>query len=60
MNNTAGRFFGIEKRDGSKINAQLVSETSNYVTVNDRNAGTHKKLAKASIVGLNIDGEIIR
>ena len=60
MSNTKGRFFGIEKRDGSKVNAQMISESSHYVVVNDRNAKSHKKLAKSSIVGLTIDGQSIR
>lgn len=56
MRYTEGRFFGIEKRNGEKINAQLVSESPHYVTVHDRNLQQELKLAKASIVALNIDG----
>lgn len=56
-----GRFFGIEKTDGSQINAKLVSETNNYITVSDRNQSfDYKKMAKTSIKALTIAGETIR
>jgi hypothetical protein len=36
------------------LNAQLMSETANYVNVYDRNANSRRKLAKTSICGVRI------
>ena len=38
IRNSKGRFFGLYTAQGESVNAQLMSETDNYVRVYDRNA----------------------
>ena len=52
IRNTKGRFFGLYTSQGEAINAQLMGETENYVKVYDRNMGSNRKFAKASICGV--------
>lgn len=54
IRNSKGRFFGLYTAQGESVNAQLMSETDNYVRVYDRNAGTNRKLAKTSICGVRL------
>jgi len=49
-----GRFFGLYTKAGEALNAQFVSESSQYVTVYDRNAKDQRKLAKTSLTGLKL------
>jgi len=54
IRNSKGRFFGLYTAQGESLNAQLMSETANYVNVYDRNANSRRKLAKTSICGVRI------
>jgi len=54
IRNTKGRFFGLYTSNGEVLNAQLKSETSNYVNVYDRNAGVNRKFAKNNIAGVRV------
>jgi hypothetical protein len=54
IRNTRGRFFGLYTTQGEAMNAQLMSETDNYVQVYDRNAGENRRLAKTSICGVRL------
>jgi len=54
IRNTKGRFFGLYTTQGTAMNAQLMGETDNYVSVYDRNAGVSRRLAKTSIAGVRI------
>ena len=54
IRSTKGRFFGLYTTQGEAFNAQLMSETDNYVNVYDRNAGVDRKLAKTSICGVRL------
>lgn len=54
IRNTKGRFFGLYTSQGESLNAQLSSETDNYVKVYDRNAGVNRQFAKSSICGVRI------
>lgn len=64
LNNTLstmnGRFFGLEKQSGEKLNAKVVKITESYVTVNDRNSGNNVKLKKDNIKSLTIAGKTIK
>lgn len=53
IRSTKGRFFGLKTTQGQTINAQFRNETSEYITVYDRNAGRLRKLAKTSIRSVN-------
>jgi hypothetical protein len=55
-----GRFFGIETKQGTKINAQLLKETDKYVTINDTRTKAHRKIAKESIMAVTVGGQTIR
>ena len=54
IRNSKARFFGLYTAQGESVNAQLMSETDNYVRVYDRNARTNRKLAKTSICGVRL------
>ena len=54
IRNSKGRFFGLYTKQGGVYNAQLVSETDKYITINDRNLNNTIKLAKTSIKSVNI------
>jgi hypothetical protein len=54
IRNSRGRFFGLRTKNGDSINAQLVSESPNYVTVYDRNRYETRKLAKSSLSGVSL------
>ena len=54
IRNTRGRFFGLYTTQGEAMNAQLMSETDNYVQGYDRNAGENRRLAKTSICGVRL------
>lgn len=54
IRNSKGRFFGLYTSQGESLNAQLVSETLNYVRVYDRNAKVGRKFAKSSICGVRL------
>jgi hypothetical protein len=60
LSNMNGRYFGIEKKDGNKINARLRKTTPKSVVVEDRNAGKDVKLMKDSIASITIAGETLR
>lgn len=50
---TKGRFFGLRTTQGEVINAQLLGETSNYITIFDRNGRYNRRLAKTSLASVN-------
>ncbi len=54
IRNSKGRFFGLYTAQGESLNAQLRSETANYVNVYDCNTNSSRKLAKTSICGVRI------
>jgi len=56
---SGGRFFGLYTKAGESINAQFVSETPSYLNVWDRNQNEYRKLAKASVTGLRLQGQRI-
>ena len=60
LSNVGGRFFGIEKNDGTRVNAKLVNETAKYVTVTDTRSKEQKKMAKSSINSLTVGGQTIK
>lgn len=53
VRNTKGRFFGLHTTQGEVINAQLLSETDNYITIFDRNGKYNRRLAKTSLSKVN-------
>jgi hypothetical protein len=55
-----GRYFGIERTNGNKINARLRKVTPSFVIVEDRNMGKDVKLSKETISSITIAGETIR
>tara|TARA_R110000772_G_scaffold117012_3_gene222314 strand:+ start:1587 stop:1814 length:228 start_codon:yes stop_codon:yes gene_type:complete len=54
IRSSKGRFFGLYTKAGEALNAQFVSESSQYVTVYDRNAKDRRKFAKTSLSGLKL------
>ncbi len=50
---TKGRFFGLHTTQGEVVNAQFLGETSNYITIFDRNARFNRRLAKTSLASVN-------
>lgn len=54
IRSSKGRFFGLYTKTGEALNAQFVSESSQYVTVYDRNAKDRRKFAKTSLSGLKL------
>jgi len=54
IRNSKGRFFGLYTSQGESLNAQLMTETENYVKVYDRNSGEARKFAKSSVCGVRI------
>jgi len=50
---TKGRFFGLETTQGEMVNAQFLGETSNYITIFDRNGRYNRRLAKTSLASVN-------
>lgn len=50
---TKGRFFGLYTTQGEVVNAQFLGETSNYITIFDRNARFNRRLAKTSLALVN-------
>ena len=55
-----GRYFVIEKTNGTRINARVRKVTPKFVLVEDRNSGRDVKLSKTSINSIRIAGETIR
>ena len=55
IRNSKGRFFGLYTTQGASINAQFLSETDNYICINDRNARKTRKIAKSSVGRVNIN-----
>lgn len=53
VRNTKGRFFGLHTIQGDVFNAQFLGETSNYITIYDRNRGLNRRLAKTSLSKVN-------
>ena len=50
---TKGRFFGLKTVQGEIFNAQFLGETSNYITIFDRNNRLNRRLAKTSLASVN-------
>ena len=59
IRNSRGRFFGLYTSNRPAINAQFHGETPSYVMIYDRNSGEKLKLAKSSIIGVAIGGQLI-
>ena len=53
IQNTKGRFFGLQTRNET-FNAQLRGQTPCYLTVFDRNKNRVRRIAKNSVMKVNI------
>ena len=60
LENSRGRFVGIQTAKGNNINARFVGSSDNYVTVFDRNSKSNVKMAKTSVASVTYGGETFR
>lgn len=60
LSETKGRFFGITKKDGTRLNAKLVKLTEHYAIVSEQNMGKTVKISKNNISQITMDGLVIR
>ena len=60
LENSRGRFVGIQTAKGASMNARYVGSSENYVTVFDRNSKSNVKMAKTSVVSVTYGGETFR
>lgn len=55
-----GRYFGIERKNGAKINARVRKITDKFVFVENRNTNAEMKVAKDTIQSITVAGEVLR
>lgn len=57
IENSKGQFVGINRTDGSKMNARFIGSSNNYIRVFDRNRKQDVKMAKTSVASVNYRGQ---
>lgn len=55
-----GRYFGIERKNGTLVNAKVRKITPKFLIVEDRNARKDVKILKSTINSIRIEGRVLR